>query len=130
MESRAAEMQIRSRYKIPDSRQSKPSTTKRARVGRAGPPVSSSRASAEEKVMNGSIGRGAEARRRIGPAGAGSSASEDQSRLSRGLSHRSKVACEFAPPLRPHRLVGRNGCCPEPVHVEAHLAPARLGEVP
>src|SRR5439155_24688136 len=91
MESRAAEMQIRSRYKIPDSRQSTPSTTKRARVGRAGPTGSSSRASAEEKVMNGSIGRGgAEAPRRVEPAGAGSPASEDQSTLSRGLSHLSQ----------------------------------------
>ena len=50
-------MQIRSRYKIPESRQSAPSTTKRARVGRAGSIGSPSRASEEEKFMNGSNGK-------------------------------------------------------------------------
>src|SRR5262245_1709808 len=72
MGSRAAEMQIRSRYKIPESRQSAPSTTKRARVGRAGSIGSPSRASAEEKVMNGSNGGGGvEARRRVERAARG-----------------------------------------------------------
>src|SRR5690349_18477012 len=58
MESRAADMQIRSRYKMPDSRQSTTSTTKRLRVGREAWGEAPSVSSVERDGMDRSIATG------------------------------------------------------------------------